>query len=58
MIRGIVFDLVVWAAVSFFLYQFWHLTGKDKLSVGKSIAYGLFTAVITAVVISIIVAVF
>jgi hypothetical protein len=58
MIKGLLFIIVVWLIVANLLDRFWHLTGKEKLSVAKCIGYGLLTAVITFGLITTMVVIF
>lgn len=58
MIRGIMFDVLIWLLVSLGLVAFWHLSGVEKISLGKAGLYGLFTAIISGILIFIMVSLF
>jgi hypothetical protein len=52
------FGLLVWVFVSVGIQVFRHMTGKEQLAVIKVVSYGLFTAVISVVLIAGMVVVF
>lgn len=58
MIRCVIFSMIVWFVVTFCSLIFQHLTTSDKVSVIKAIRYGLFTAIISSVIVAGIVVLF
>lgn len=44
MLRGILYYLLVWIVVSVLVYGFSHLSRREKMSLIRSILYGLVTA--------------
>lgn len=58
MMRMLVLFLVMWAAVTGGLGVWRQLSGKEKWSIVKTVSYGLFTAVIAFVILSVFVILF
>lgn len=49
MIKGLMFCFVVWVLVSVGIGVYGHLSGSEKLSVKRSLIYGLVTAIVAGV---------
>ena len=58
MIRGIVFGLIVWFFVSVSILIEQHLSGDQKITLLRSVIYGLITAVISAILVTVMVVLF
>ena len=58
MIRGIVFGLIVWFFVSVSILIEQHLSGDEKIAAVRAIIYGLITAVISAILVTVMVVLF
>ncbi len=58
MVRGILYYLLVWAVVSAGFYGYNHLSRREKMTVVRSIVYGLLTATVALGIILVIVYLF
>ena len=58
MMRMLILFIVMWAAVTGGLCIWRQLSGKEKWSIVKTVSYGLFTAVIAFVILSVFVILF
>ncbi|HET8688323.1 MAG TPA: hypothetical protein VFM18_17070 [Methanosarcina sp.] len=58
MVRGLVFMLIVWAAVTAGVYGFGHLSNSEKVSVVRSATFGLVTAALAGAIVAGMVIVF
>lgn len=58
MVRGILYYLVVWIIVSAVFYGYNHLSKREKMTVIRSVMYGLLTATLALCIVLLIVYLF
>ncbi|HLP99192.1 MAG TPA: hypothetical protein VK149_12190 [Sideroxyarcus sp.] len=58
MVRGILFFLVVWAAVTVTIAVFRAMSGAEKWSAVKTLAYGGLTSAVASLLVGLMVVVF
>jgi hypothetical protein len=58
MVRGMLYYLLVWLLVSAILFVFSHLSKREKMSVIRSVLYGLVTATIALGIVLLLVYIF